>query len=179
MRNYEGVRNPQTRELVLGAFFILLGLVIPFIFHTTGLLGTVFLPMHFPILIAGFYLKPSTSLIVGAVTPFLSSIMTGMPVFMPMAPIMVCELAAYGLVTSFLANRKSWNAYFVLVAAMIVGRIVAGLAVAVLVALFGVQLNPVLFVTGGIVTGLPGILLQLLLIPLFISRFKRGVEAND
>ncbi len=179
MRNYEGVRNQKTRELVLGAFFILLGLVIPFIFHSTGIAGTIFLPMHFPILIAGFYLRPSTSFIVGAVTPFLSSIMTGMPVFMPMAPIMVCELAAYAVVTSLLSNRKGWNTYFVLITAMIAGRIVAGLVVALLVALFGVQMNPILFVTGGIATGLPGIALQLLLIPPFISRFKRGVEAND
>ena len=55
----------------------------------------------------------------------------------------------------------------------------AGLVVAIMVALFGVQLDPVLFVIGGIVTGLPGIALQLLLIPPFISRFRRGVEAND
>lgn len=179
MRNYEGVRNSQTRELVLGSFFILLGLVIPFIFHSTGLLGTVFLPMHFPILIAGFYLRPSTALIVGGVTPFLSSLMTGMPALMPMAPIMVFELAAYGLITSLLSNDKKWNTYFVLISAMIGGRIVAGLVVAIMVALFGVQLDPVLFVIGGIVTGLPGIALQLLLIPPFISRFRRGVEAND
>lgn len=65
-----------------------------------------------------------------------------------------------------------------MISAMIGGRIVAGLVVAVMVALFGVQLDPILFVIGGIVTGLPGIALQLLLIPPFISQFQRGIRSK-
>lgn len=179
MRNYEGVRNQQTRELTLGGFFILLGVVIPFIFHSTGIAGTVFLPMHFPILIAGFYLRPSTSLLVGFITPLIGSVMTGMPIFFPMAIIMAFELAAYGLVISLLSNKTNGNKYLILILSMIIGRIVAGLIVTILVTAFGLPLNPLLFVTGGVVTGLPGIVLQLLLIPLIVSRFQRGIESND
>ena len=179
MRNYEGVRNNQTRELVLGAVFIVLGVVIPAIFHSTGIGGLVLLPMHFPILIGAFYLRPSLALLVGGIVPILSSLVTGMPQLFPIAVIMMFELATYGFMISFLWHRNWKNRYKILIVAMIVGRIVAGLVAGLLVALFGVQLNPILYVIGGITTGLPGIILQLLLIPPFVSRFARGVNKSE
>ncbi|CDZ75732.1 putative membrane protein [Peptoniphilus sp. ING2-D1G] len=86
----------KTKEIVLASLFIAAGLIIPMIFHTFHLGGPTFLPMHLPVLLAGMILPPSTALLVGVLTPVLSSLFTGMPLIYPILPIMVAELGVYG-----------------------------------------------------------------------------------
>ena len=70
------------REIVMGGFFIALGVVMPMAFHALNL-GKVFLPMHIPVLLSGFFAGPIIGLLVGLITPLLNSVLTGMPPFMP------------------------------------------------------------------------------------------------
>ena len=52
---------------------------------------------------------------------------------------------------------------------MAAGRVAAGLGVWVLAGLFGAQMpSPLVYISGGIVTGLPGIIIQILLIPAIV-----------
>jgi hypothetical protein len=55
---------------------------------------------------------------------------------------------------------------------MTAGRIAAGLTVAVLVQLFGIKMNPLIYIKGAIITGIPGIIIQLLFIPALIYAIK-------
>ncbi len=72
----------KSKKIVLSAIFIAFGIIMPMIFHTVNLAGTIFLPMHIPVLIAGFLLGPTCGALVGIITP----ILTGMPPIIPMMP---------------------------------------------------------------------------------------------
>lgn len=155
----------NTRNMILSGFFIAIGLLLPAIFHLFGGAGKIFLPMHIPVLIAGFFLPPFYAATVGLITPLLSSALTGMPVFYPILPIMMGELMVYGLIISWLGQTRMKNIWGRLITGMIAGRIVAGLIVFVLGIGFGLKINPLIYLQGAIVTGLPGLVIQFLMIP--------------
>ena len=131
----------NTRRICWGALFIALGILLPITFHMVGM-GKVFLPMHIPILLAGFFCGPAIGAMVGFITPLLSAVMTGMPPFMPpMAQIMVFELAAYGLLTGLLFNRFRLGVYPSLLLAMLAGRAVHGLVGYLIMPVFGLEFS--------------------------------------
>lgn len=168
----------KARKVVLSGLFIAFGVLLPMIFHQFNMGGPAFLPMHIPVLIAGLFLGPMAGLLVGVVTPIISSVLTGMPVFFPMLPIMIFELGAYGLVSGFFAEKLKMNSYISLIAAMIGGRIVAGVVVFVLATFFGFKgPGPYTFVQGAIVTGIPGIIIQLVFIPPIVKLLKQHVKS--
>ena len=165
----------KTRQLTLGAMFVAFGIVLPLLFHLIGL-GTALLPMHIPVLFAGFFCGPAVGLLVGAMTPLLSSVVTGMPPMMPpIAQMMAFELAAYGLLTGLLYQRLRLGVYPALLLAMVGGRLVYGLVGYLLLPLFGLNQVP-LFAPLAMAVGvsLPGVVLQLIFIPLVISLVERN-----
>ena len=156
----------KAKKVVLSGLFIAFGILLPMIFHQFNMGGPGFLPMHIPVLIAGLFLGPLEGLLVGLVTPILSSFLTGMPVLFPMLPIMVFELGTYGLVSGYFAEKLKSNLYISMIIAMIAGRIIAGIVVFVLITFFGFKAaGPLLYIKGAIVTGLPGIIIQLVFVP--------------
>lgn len=157
----------KTREIVYAGLLIALGYVLPIIFHTFSMGGPAFLPMHIPVLIAGLLLSPKIVLLVGVITPILSSLLTGMPPIYPMLPIMIVELATYGVIAAVCFRKYDLGYYKSLIIAMLAGRITAGLVVAVLAIGFGLPMSPIPYVIGAIVTGLPGIAIQLVIVPAF------------
>ena len=50
----EKMRKNSTKNLVLAGLFIALGVILPFFTGKVGELGRALLPMHIPVLIAGF-----------------------------------------------------------------------------------------------------------------------------
>ena len=95
----------KTKKMILASFFIAAGLILPIIFHSVNLSGSIFSPMHLPVMIGGFILGPSYGAIIGFFTPILSSILTGMPPFMPVMPMMALELLGYGFMTGLLFTK--------------------------------------------------------------------------
>lgn len=89
------MKNSTVKNLVLCAFFIALGLVLPFITAQIQAVGQMLLPMHIPALLCG--------LICGLVTPLLRNTLFGMPPLYPTAIAMSCELAVYGLVSGLIS----------------------------------------------------------------------------
>lgn len=158
-------RKITTKKLVTASMLLAIGVIIPSIFHITGLPGQMLLPMHIPVLIGGFLLPPTLALLLGMLTPLLNSFITGMPVLFPIAIILVFELGAYGLITSLLYRVLKIPSLLALIISMIVGRLVAGLTIFVLSAFFTLPLDPIIFVKGAVITGLPGIIIQIILIP--------------
>lgn len=168
------MKTNSVREMVLAGLFIAIGVVLPAMFHFVGL-GSTFLPMHIPVLIAAFILGFPYAVAVGMITPLLSSLITGMPPIFPVMPYMVFELGAYAAVVSFLSRKMKLNIYVSLLGSMIAGRLVAGVAVWVLVMFFGAKFaSPLIFIISAVTTGLPGIIIQLVLIPPVILLFKRA-----
>ncbi len=155
----------KNRELAISAMFIAIAVVLPMVTHSIAA-GPVLLPMHIPVLIGGLVLRPRYALIVGVLSPIISNLLTNMPPTFPMLPIMIFELGVYGLVASILLNKFNVNIYVTLVCSMVIGRLVAGIVVVILVKFFEAKM-PVfdVYLLNSIKTGLPGIIIQLLIIP--------------
>jgi len=161
----------QLQKIVYSGFFIAVGIVLPMVFHAVGL-GSIFLPMHLPVLLAGFILGSWCGMLVGILSPLVSSLLTGMPlVSPPILPIMVMELAIYGLMAGFVYN-KSGYLYVSLVWAMIAGRLAAGFGVYLAVLLCGFKVPVFVYLSAAIIKGAPGIIMQLVLIPLLVKRWE-------
>lgn len=161
-----------TRRLCAASLLIAVGVLLPQIFHLIGgrAAGSVFSPMHLPVLICGLLLGPAWGAAAGLATPLLSALLSGMP---PMAllPFMLCELTAYGAVSGALARKLPL--YPALIGAQAAGRIVYALALFVGGTLFGMQCAAPASVLTSVVTGLPGILLQLVFAPLLVTLLRR------
>lgn len=171
-------RKITTKELVLSGLLLASGIILPMIFHMFSLTGPIALPMHIPVLIGGFLLSPQIALALGIITPVISGLLTGMPVMFPMGVIMAVELGFYGLTASLATRKFKLSVIPSLIISMTAGRIAAGITVAALVQLFGVKMNPVMFVKGAILTGLPGIIIQLIFIPALVYAIKSYIKTT-
>lgn len=168
-------KNP-IKEVVLASMFIALGIVLPFLTGSNPELGGIFLLMHIPVLIAGLVLGGKYGLIVGLITPILRSVLIGMPPLFPIALAMMFELGAYGLLIGLSYRFLPKNPLFVYVALLIsllLGRGVWGIAAAIFYPLAGFGFTFDKFLATAFVTGLPGIAIQVVLIPLLFIYLKR------
>ena len=157
------MKKTSTQKTVLAGLFTALGLILPIAFHTFSISGSIFLPMHIPVLLTGLVCGWNYGLIAGIIVPILSSIMTGMPPIYPVAIAMAFELATYGTVIGLVSKKT--NAFISLVVAMLSGRAVLGIANVVLLGMTGKNYALSMFISGAFVTALPGIIIQLILVP--------------
>jgi hypothetical protein len=169
------VLGQQKTRWIAAAIAVVAAVLLPQIFHLVGvisgrgvLLGTAFLPMHLPVLLVALLVGPSLGVLVGAFGPIISFLISGMPTA-SMLPIMVVELAAYGLVGGALAEKRL-PVFVKLLLAQISGRLIR-VAIALLVAHFYKDIGVVSF-TDLVLAPLPGILLQWALIPLLVYRIE-------
>ena len=168
------MKRVRINNLVLASLFVGIGIVLPIFFHAAGL-GPVFLPMHIPVMLSGYFLPIPLALAVGIFTPILSSLLTGMPPILPVPPYMIFESATYAFLTSLLYRKMKLNVYVSLIPSMIGGRVVSGLTVWVMLTFFSVKL-PIFFVFmySSFLKGLPGVIVQIILIPLLVKFVERS-----
>ncbi len=163
----------KTKKLTQSALLLTLSAIIPYLFHIAQLPGKVLLPMHLPVLLAGFLVGPVSALIIGALAPVLNFLISGLP---PLAILvfMICELAAYGLLAGLL--HQKFNIFSSLILTMLGGRVTYGLSIWVGINFFDLIKfqNPLLMVKASLITGWPGILLQLIIIPTIIAALKKN-----
>jgi len=167
----------KNKKIVLCSMFIAFGIIFPMIFHTVNLAGQIFLPMHIPVLVAGFLLGPLYGGIVGVITPILSGFMTGMPPLVPVMPIMAFELCAYGVVGGFLFSKTN-KIYISLLGAMLCGRLFAIVGAFLVSATIAPQVNPIMFVFGNIAQAIPGMLIQIVFIPMLVRFMTKNPEIS-
>lgn len=167
----------KTKKLILSGFFIACGVILPMVFHIFSMGGTVFLPMHIPVLIAGYFLGPIYAAGVGVITPILSGFLTGMPPLVPVMPIMAFELCGYGLISGLVFSKTN-KVYLSLIVAMIVGRLFAVVGAFVVSLTLAPQINPAMYVLGGLTTAIPGMLIQLIFIPILIKLLMNNKEIS-
>ena len=169
----------NTLNVVTTAMLTALAVILARTFHhlAGGALGSLFSPMHFPILVAGLLCGPYLGLIGGLFAPILSFAMSGMPAFPNGLVPMAFELAAYGLIIALvyarLPRRGVGAVYGALLAAMVGGRLVWGLAEILLLGLAGNAFTVQAFLSGALLSAVPGILLQLVLIPGVMAALDR------
>ena len=175
----ESQNRKEIRHMILASFFIALGIVLPFITGNIQILGFRFLPMHIPVLFAGIILGWKYGLLVGIITPLLRAITIGMPPLFPVALVMAFELGTYGLLIGLfykLLPKKVVYVFLSLILSMIGGRMIWGLAAFLIYPLAGFNFNFQIFLAGAFINAVPGIILQLILIPtLFIGLKKADI----
>jgi hypothetical protein len=109
--------------------------------------------------------------------PILNCVLTGMPVAYPMLPIMAMELLTYGAVSGLMLHktplkRLKFGVYPAMLIAMVCGRVAYGLTFGLLLIISGSI--KALTVWAAIATGLPGIVIQLLLVPPVVLAARRN-----
>ena len=165
----------ETKRMALSAVLLCVGLVLPLFTMQIKEIGDTLLPMHLPVLLCGILCGPFYGGSVGLILPFLRSAIFGMPPIYPNAVWMAAELMAYGLITGLVFSRTRKNIggiYVSLIAAMLGGRIVWGAVKALLLGVGQSGFTIAAFFTGGFVDALPGIVLQLVLIPLLVKLIR-------
>ena len=172
------------KNLTSSAVCLLLCMILPLLTGQIPQIGMALAPMHIPVLICGFITGPAYAMIIGLVAPLLRMMIFGMP--MPfMATTMSFELAAYGLVSGLLYKllpKKILFIYVSLIAAMLLGRIVWGIAAMQLAAS---AIFPALpmgwerfgwseFISAAFLTAVPGIIAHIVLIPLLVIALQKA-----
>lgn len=180
------------KKLVLSAMFMAIGLVLPFITGQIQQIGNMLLPMHIPVLFCGLICGWQYGAVVGFVLPLLRYVLFGMPPIFPTGVSMSFELAVYGAVIGLnmqqLGKRNTTdsgknyvrNLYLALIGAMLAGRIVWGLVRFILARATMQPFTMEMFMAGAFLTVIPGIIVQLILIPGIMAALKRvGVLNAD
>ena len=163
--------NPSVKKLVLSSLFLALSIVLPLFISPIPEIGQRLLPMHIPVLLCGFFCGWKYGFLVGVLAPLLKTFFPPAPPLFPIAIAMSFELGAYGLLTGLLYHvfpKKNSFIYMTLVTAMIFGRIIYGLVISILFLLDERVYTMTLFISSTVIDAIPGIILQLLIIPVIV-----------
>jgi len=172
-------KRNDAKKLTISAMFLALAFVMPFLTGQIPQFGSMLCPMHIPVLLCGFFCGAPWGLGVGLIAPLLRSVMLGMPPMFPTAFCMAFELASYGFVAGLLHSRlpkKKGYVYVSLLCAMIIGRLVWG------VVMFGYMGFDVsrfgfsAFLGGAVLDAAPGIIVQVILVPVLVILLEKNVE---
>jgi len=165
----------SAKDIVLTAFFMALCILLPFVFHQFVMAGRIFLPMHIPVLLAGILVSPLSGFLAGAISPTLSFLLTGMPPAYAV-PLMSLELVLLGVSMGLFKKYTQLPLILSLLLAMLVGRIGFALGLLILGRFIALPYGLSAYFKAAFVTGLPGIILQLILIPLLVKGIEKATQ---
>ncbi len=169
--------SKEAKNLTLAAMFLAIGLVLPLLTGQIPQIGNMLLPMHIPVFLCGLICGWKYGAIVGGVLPLLRYAIFGMPVLFPTGIAMAFELLTYGLVAGLLYGISRWQCvialYRSMLAAMLAGRVVWGIVQMLLLGISGDGFTWQMFMAGAFLNAIPGIVLQLLLIPAIMVALNR------
>lgn len=168
----------STKQLTVSALLFALGLVLPFLTGQVPQIGNMLLPMHFPVFLCAFLCGWQYALFLGFLLPICRSMIFGMPHMFPVAIAMAFELAAYGLIAGLIYGRSKQKStaslYIALVSAMILGRVVWGIVEVLLLGIGENAFTWQMFLSGALLEAIPGIILQLILIPGILAALRHS-----
>ncbi len=161
--------NNHMLRLIISALFIAIGLILPFFTGQIKQIGNMLLPMHLPVLLCGLICGWQYGASVGFILPIMRSLLFSMPVMYPSAVAMSFELSVYGLVIgviySLIKQKGIISVYVSLIISMLSGRIVWGVVMCFLLGLGSDGFTFTAFISSSFLNAVPGIVLQLILIP--------------
>lgn len=164
------------RKSMITAISMALCVILPLAFHLIPDGGTLFSPMHLPVLLCGLVCGWQYGLSCGLLGPVLSCFITGMP-GIGYLPTMMIELALYGLISGLMikllhTGKKTADIYISLLSAMIIGRIITGMVRAFIFAPGSLSIR--LWAASYFLSCLPGITVQLILLPILYQALERS-----
>lgn len=165
------------KKLTLSAICLSLCLFLPLVTGNIPEIGKMLSPMHIPVYLCGFACGFPWGVLVGFIAPLLRGAVFGMPALVPGGIAMAFELATYGLLSGVLYRifpKKLGFLYLTFFISMISGRIVWGIARFIISGVTKTDFTFGMFIAGGITNAIPGIILQLILIPVIVSALDRS-----
>lgn len=173
------MKSNEIKRLTLSAMFLALAFVMPFLTGQIPQIGSMLCPMHIPVLLCGFFCGAPWGLAVGFTAPILRSFTLGMPPMFPTAFCMAFELAVYGFIAGWLHNKLAKtkvNVYISLLSAMIIGRLIWGMVMFCCMGFDATKFGLNAFLAGAIFNAVPGIVVQIILIPVLVITLERSVN---
>ncbi len=168
--------NKRVFKICFSGILFAVGYILPFLTGQIPEIGNMFCPMHLPILICGLICGWKYGVIVGITLPIFRSLTIGMPPLYPTAIAMAIEMGMYGFITGLFNKKidKVWKLYFALISAMLLGRLVWGLVMWIIALTNNIiEFSFNIFITGAFLTAWPGILIQLILVPIVVMSIKK------
>lgn len=167
----------HAKKLCVCALCVALCCVLPPALHALGL-GQALSPLHFPVLLCALVCGWSYGGLCGLAGPLLSCLINAMPGPAQLVH-MVPELMVYGVAAGLLfwsirTGRTYADLYLALVPAMVLGRVVGGLVQAAVYLSGAKGYSLTMWVSGYFVGTLPGIVIQLVLIPAIYLLLERA-----
>lgn len=169
--------SKRLKKLIYSGVFLAIALVLPFLTGQIPEIGNMLCPMHIPVILCGFVCGGAWGAAIGFIAPFLRFAIFSMPPIFPTGVGMAFELAAYGFFSGFfykLLPKKTPFIYASLIFSMIIGRLLWGGVRYLIAGLAGSAFGFEAFWTGAVVTAIPGIIVQIVLIPLLILAFRKA-----
>lgn len=167
-----------TKNLTLSAMFMAIGLLLPFLTGQIQQIGNMLLPMHLPVFLCALICGWQYGVAVGFVLPLLRYLLFGMPPIFPVGVAMAFELATYAFVAGLVYSRSKWKCvislYRALLIAMVAGRVVWGIVEIIFLGIGGNAFTWQMFLSGAILNAIPGIILQLVVIPMVMVALNRA-----
>ena len=165
-----------TKKAVYTSACISLCVVIPLVFHAIPNAGNIWLPMHIPVLLCGLICGWKFGLLCGIAGPLISSILTQMPAI-SVLPSMIFELSSYGFISGLLSEKirtgKSLADIMISqIISMLIGRIIYGIMNSVIFKAGNYSIH--VWLSTSFLTALPGIILQIILIPAVIYALEKS-----
>ncbi len=164
------------KKIALTALFLAMGYILPFLTGNLQNVGKMFLPMHFPIFLCAFICGGEYGLTLGLILPLTRSVIFGFPDISD-ASIMLFELGTYGIISGiFYSKSRDRNTFSVvtsLIMGMVTGRIVWGVTNTIMMGMRDEVFTYSEFARGAFIYAAPGIILQLILIPLIMNLLDR------
>ena len=171
------MKNNAVRKLVLSGLFLTLAYVLPFLTGQVPTIGNMLCPMHIPVLLCGFICGWQYGGAVGLIAPLLRSLTLTVPILFPSAVCMSLELCTYGIIAGLmymLLPKRIPFIYASLITAMISGRLVWGAAMLACLSAKGGSFGFSAFMSGAFTNAVPGIILQIVLIPTIVMLLRRS-----
>lgn len=161
-------------DYVLAGLFLAAALVLPVFFHALGL-GSAFMPMFYPLALAGFLVAPPLAMITGVAAPLVSALLTGMPPFYPpIAFIMMAEGLLFTALPHWLQKLLRLSVWLTLLIILLLDRL--------LLYLLMLGMSSLLHLPGwflgwtSVLHGLPGLAVMMAILPWFIPKLRERKE---
>lgn len=182
------MKKKDLLRLIFSAMFLCMALLLPFLTGQIPQIGKMLLPMHIPVILCGMICGWQYGVAVGFIAPLLRGVLFANPVLFPTGIIMAFELAAYGffagLIYRLIRIENISKVYISLIISMVAGRIVKCIFQFFVLGFTDEGFVFTAFIAGAFTNAIPGIILQIILIPLimfalqklhFISYKKEGI----
>ncbi len=171
------ILSNSIKRLTLTAMFLAIGMILPFFFGQIPQIGSMLLPMHIPVFLCAFICGWQYGVPMAIVLPLIRSFLFSRPNLYPEAIAIAFEMAIYALVAGLLYNSSSWRClrslYRSLIISMVAGRVVRAIAQLSLLGIKGAPFSFSGFFSAVIIAGIPGIILQLMIIPAVMVMCKK------